>query len=553
MKHFKLMKGMLACLLSLALVFSCFTTVGAKAEGTESESGESTGGAGTESESGESTGGAGTESGSAESTSGAETTNKITATYNAETDKVDFVGEKAGTVYYAIVKKTGSKIGTKFASVTLDKDKKASIVLDSTDGGVKVDPTKDLYLWVGGEEPDAKKTYKPVLTVNATAYKKLVVTFNFSAAESASGEDIVKVTTKVGKTEKTLDVADISYRYSKDGTSFGDTWTNASSISGGTLATAVKDAAEGKATFEFRTNAIAASGESTAQRGSKLAKVTVKKAAKAPKIKVDYAKGIVAIKNGYDYAVKSESGAPTTSGSGDWTTILPVKKGGAADNEEIATNSYVPAAKVTTETKTSFTTKKISAISIEDLFAKVDSNAEKIYVYVRKSATAKAAPSDYAMVELKKPAAAPEFKEVKADGERKNATKPWTYALVASDTLSGGDYEYLIVKKDDVLSGENAIDLSAAKWSKLTAKGIVVGKAKSKISKTVTNILKADGNFDILIRKAAVKKGEDAAFASDYVRTSVSAPVNSGSGEDTTSKITWAPKNGVNTPSGSGE
>ncbi|MBR4341414.1 MAG: hypothetical protein IKP88_01665 [Lachnospiraceae bacterium] len=634
MKHFKLMKGVLACLLSLALVISCFGYAGVKADDPEPTTPETT----TEAEKFDITvtapdcvkltGTDGKDLGltgiakdtdvsfkvviseatkqlksvkagdtELEAAQGVYTVKvsaavtitvevedvPVTAEYIAATDTVKFTSSVAGKVLYATVKKAGAKV-TKTSEVELKADENdatkfvAEIVLNNKDGGVKVAEDKDLYLWYGFSAPDKKATVKPLLTVDGTKVKKLNVVLNYAVA----GTDkcaIASATAKIGKAESVVDLATLQYRYF-DGNAWGE-WTDVVkatatttepttttetpeevtgngtddgeattdgegettatveyNFTGKVLETAVNAAAEGKPAFEIKVKASAAveaveasegveavEGKN-AVRGSKAAKITVKKAGELKAVKVDYVKGTIAIKNGFDYAVMTEAGKTPTAE--DWNTVLPFKKGGTA-TADIKTVDYVPAKKVSTDTAAMFAKEKVSSKNISDLLGENDT----IYVYVRKSATTKAPASKACeVITIKKPAAAPAFTTQSIEGTK--GKKGWSYVLTAPEALTGGDYEYLIVKADADLT-----KISGAKWSKLNAKGIKLG-SKSKIDKSTTYTLAADGNYWILIRKAAVKKGDNAALASEYVKTLVGKPVDGGTTEAPTSTISWS-------------
>jgi hypothetical protein len=585
MKRFKLMKGMLACLLSLALVFSVVGPVGAWADENNPDNNESN--VASESGSGTSTSGSGTstsgESGSAEETP----QDTVTAVYNPETDKIEFTSTKqTGKVYFANVKKAaGSKIGKGYGSVDL-KEGKATLVLNNKDEGLNVAFNKDLFLWYGLTEPDekSKAVVKPLLTVYGSK-EKPVITLNYAAEGNAERSGIASIQKKSGKSMVNVDFADVSYCYAADGTTYGD-WTPAENLKGDAITAAIKAVADGnKAAFKFKINAKAAEEESDTEttpaesapstpaesapstpsesapstsaeetstettpakndknvRASKDVVVKVKKQANAPKVKVDYAKETIAIKNGFDYAVKSTSGEVAVN---EWITILQNKKGAKSTVDTIATVDYVPAKDPKANAEMFTSVKKRKSTDIAELF-KAAGNPDTIYIYVRKSATTKGPASAVTTIVVSKPAAATAFgSAVEAEGEK--GKKGYTYTLSFPEAFADG-YEYVIIKEGEDYTG------TKVKWTKVKAdKGVVVGKDKSSVNKKT--ILAADGKFYILIRKSMVKSGDNAGFASEITWTKVGVAETSGSGETATSKLTWeacdAP---VAESSGSGE
>jgi len=569
MKRFKLMKGILACLLSLALVLCAIEPTGIKADvDTPAENTESTT---SESGSGSTTAGSGSGSTTAGSGSTVEEV-PVTATYDPETDTVVFSAEKAVTLWYGVVGKAEGKAlaGNKFkkievkdwkqggaASGSAESTSAESTSAESTsaentnktdDGytvavsfekaGFNVKVNKDLYVYYTTIQPEAKtKTpYKPNLVVSKTATTdKLAVTLNYVSAYSGS-ETCAVATATLGKNKTAVDVANLLYRASTDekGKEFGE-WKPASELTGDKLAADIATVSvpktKKKINYQFRVKGtVAASTTETAKRSSDVAKVSVKKQSKAVKVKVDYVKTEgVAIKNGYDYAVVTStsggSGVPVPSASG-WYTVKPENASGSGENIVLSLD-YVPVDKKNvTGNETSFAKEKVNYIKMTDLLG--DNN--EVYVYVRKSATVKdpAGAASEAIV-LKKAEAAPSFSgaSVTQAAGKKGAL------LEIPAALKAGGYEYTIISKTD--------DITKAKWTKIKSntKAIEVGKAKQTIDKKKT--LTADDTCYIVFRKSAVAKSKtaDGSLASEMlwttVKTETATTSTSGSGSGTSS------------------
>lgn len=556
MKRFKLMKGMLACLLSLALVFCALEPAGVNAdEVTPTENNESN------------TSGSGSGSTTAGSGSGSGTTVEevpVTVTYDPVTDTVVFSAEKAVTLWYGVVGKAEGKAlaGNKFKKIEVKDWKQggaASGSAESTsaestsagstsaentnktdDGytvavsfekaGFNVKVKKDLYVYYTTTEPAAntKTAYKPNLVVSKTATTdKLAVTLNYVAAYSGS-ETCAVATATLGKNKTAVDVANLLYRASTDdkGKVFGE-WKPATELTGDKLATDIATVSNSKykINYQFRVKGTAATSTEDAKRSSDVAKVSVKKQSKAVKVKVDYVKTEgVAIKNGYDYAVVTStsggSGVPVPSASG-WYTVKPENASGSGENIVLSLD-YVPVDKKNiTGNETSFAKEKVNYIKMTDLLGDND----EVYVYVRKSATVKdpaGAASDAIL--LKKAEAAPSFSgaSVTQAAGKKGAL------LEIPAALKAGGYEYTIISKTD--------DITKAKWTKIKSntKAIEVGKAKQTIDKKKT--LTADDTCYIVFRKSAVAKSKnaDGSLASEMlwttVKTETATTSTSGSG-----------------------
>ena len=267
--------------------------------------------------------------------------------------------------------------------------------------------------------------------------------------------------------------------------------------------------------IQFRLTGASATDTEVAYRNTKAAKASVKKAAKAPKVKVDGVKGTIAIKNGYDYAVLTEEGA--TPEPSDWITILPFNKESKNETYTIATSDFVPTKKFAETSAAYFTSKKIKSISIADLFTAAKGTSENvpnsIYVFVRKSAAdGKPASAASTAVKIDKATAAPALKSLKdAEGKYAEAVKSdkgtaFTIPTISNDATdkNTASYEYLIIKAEDL----GKVDYAASKWGKLVAgKTLTVDKTKSKyVVGTESKDATLGTDCLILIRRAGDKK-----------------------------------------------
>lgn len=476
MKKFNLLKGLAISLLSLALCFVAFGAVKASA---------------------------------------------FTATYDSDTDTVKVSGVSGAKLYYTDLKKSGKQKIKSVGEASVSGGV-AVIVLDNKEEGIKVAENKTIYLYLS--ETDPMSAEKPEgtasITVKGSTVKKFAVTLNYACAasgEGTSGSGAPAFNATVDGKAVASPGTSVIFRSSTDGKTFGD-WKAGSELTGDELYKAV--IGDDTITYQFKLK------DAAGARDSKPAKVKVAKAAKAPKVKVDYLKGTVALKNGFDFHVSASSAAPTTLEG--WKTILPNNKLGTASKSGaiIETSKFVPYAKATdAASKAMFTKEKYKDLPVEDLFKDAPA-AEEIYLYVRKSATAKkpASAMNEELIKIKKEAGPIAFSAVSGETNEKKVTT-FTYSS------NSGDVEYLILKSAEIP------DLKDAKWAKLTSKGIVLKKSKTKVSKTQNNTL-GDTSY-VLIRIAGVKNESlPSAFTKTQIRKSTGAsgetiytwePVSSGS------------------------
>jgi hypothetical protein len=472
MKHFKLMKGVLACLLSLALVLSCFTTVGIKA---------------------------------AEGDSAAAATvtapSPVDATYNPKTDTLTTTGK----VIYVLKAESGNNIkaGAKCYEVSATATDNTLTAI-----GAKA-PNKDVYLYVCDKQFETAGTgIKANVVIKAQAAKKIVGNIDFTQADDPESVNVlsIKATDKAGK-----EIEGAQLIWSEDGTA----WKEASEFTGEYLAKKL----EAGASIQVKM----LGDEKT--RTSKAIKVKIPKLGKQPKVKADVKKDTYSIKNGMDFALFTKSGEKYEKVAGTtWKTILPVlktAKTATVDDSIVDTNSYKPldkkdkaAPEALTDGKVSYTKVKIKALGYDKLasiFGSAMQEGTKYYLGVRTSATAKKPASDISYFEFSLKAEAPiVYTESKVKDQylvasgKEFAKKGFVIGTVANyaategydDSFkfsttagSGADtataaYEYAVVKLADITpsgSGEVAIDWSTVSWKKLDpAKTKISAKLKGK-------------------------------------------------------------------------
>lgn len=538
MKHFKLMKGVLACLLSLALVVTCFTSVGAKAEET--------------------------------SGSGTATVTKpdpVTATFDWSTNTIS-AGSEA--VVYVLKAKTGNAIKKGAKSASLSKvDKSNPVVYAATmaDLGIKK-AKKEVYLYVCSKEfEEAETNITANLVIKAPAAKKVTGTIDYTKADGTSATFNVISATAVDDKKAAIKDPEIWWSTEAEGTYYpvnsATTSTTRKYADGKTYAPEGFDGktlnemlAAGGGTIYIKM-AGTSSKDGDPQFGSQAVKVKIAKQAKASKIKLDAKKDTLSLKNGFDfgYVTKDAKGEVTDI---KWFTILPQLKTAAVKTAAasiVPTTAYTPLTKkdsnagkeVTSESgdkSYSYTAYKFKALSIDTIIDTFTNNKKadgtddslgpvdgKYYIAVRKSATEKKPASAYDIIELAvqsdKPlvytqdnVAGQYLVATSADFDKKGiivgtiapnpgllstsgapagsgepatsgydtsfelVTKaPAGQVIVGADT-NGTSYEYAILaQKDLVATGEKAIDWSTIAWKKLDpAKTKITSKFKTKYS-----------------------------------------------------------------------
>ena len=302
------------------------------------------------------------------------------------------------------------------------------------------------------------------------------------------------------------------------------------------------------------------------QRGSKAKAVSPKNPAKAPKVKVDYLAGTIALKAGFDYVVMGEEVAtPSAISASSWNTILPVDAEGTAAESTIASTAYTYYKKMPTDDTAKNAAKpffyngdkKAKSLKLADLcataWAPTETTTGTAVIYVRKTATDKAPASAVQnAIKIAPPTAAPTLTVSGSSITAYNSTKK-QFAPLGSNisganlgAKTGSEYEFIVVMASDLT--DNTIDWTKVKWAKLGTTKNVKLKLSTKIvyksteTPAVTRCtLKEDGttldgDVIIVIRGAGVKESRTAAgiLPTEYVKTKF---VASGSGENAT--INW--------------
>jgi hypothetical protein len=527
MKHFKLMKGVLACLLSLALVVTCFTSVGAKADET---------------------------SGSGTATVTAPTT--VSAEFKWATNTVE---ANSAAVVYVLKAKTGNTIKKGAKSVTLAKASQTATKFSATmaDLGIKK-ATKEVYLYVCDKEFEANGTnISANLVIKAPAAKKVVGTIDYTKADGDDKTFNVISATATDDKKAAIKDPEIWWSTEADGTYY-QVNDSAKADTPRKYADSKTDAPKG---FDGKTlNEMLAAGGTIyikmagkdgatgdAQFGSQAVKVKIAKQAKAPKAKVDAKKDTIALKNGFDFgfAVKDETTKEYTVEK--WFTILPNLKTATVksyDSSIVATTNYTPLGKKDSNAgkevesasgnatiKTySYTAYKFKALSIETILKVFRNESSLNYtngdcvIAVRKSATEKKPASAASYLELSAQSDKPlVYTQDNVDGEYLVATSadfdkkgiiagtvvPFPGSVSGEDTIAtkgyddtfevgkisgsgeivnadtnGSTYEFAILaQKDLVATGDKAIDVSTIAWKKFDpAKTKITSKLKTKYS-----------------------------------------------------------------------
>ena len=288
-----------------------------------------------------------------------------------------------------------------------------------------------------------------------------------------------------------------------------------------------------------------------AYRATKPVKVAVANAKAAKAVKVDVTKSTIALKNGYDFAMTDkDTDTPSIEGA---FTILPFNKLGKSkelileneewiegdDTELCRTSDYVPVAKVTENAKV-FTNIKVKTYSIDDIAMLCNQSpggSGNLYIWIRKSATAKKPAELWTLVTVTQIAEAPVATADKTTGyyavQEVDDTKGVIKGIEVTNAKSDkneGSFEYLIVDAKDIKAVEESnpvvyyadIDFTSAKWTALSDKGLTVGKSKSKYSNKegvkASDHTLAAGSV-VLIRRAGIKDGN--VLASNYTITMI--------------------------------
>ena len=258
--------------------------------------------------------------------------------------------------------------------------------------------------------------------------------------------------------------------------------------------------------------------EVTLFRLSKEAKVKIPKSAKAPTVKIDYAKDTIALKNGMQVSIDGKK----------WMTVSPYDK-----NETTREHKFYSDSTTVTKTKVSAVTPRelVDAVNTNNLDSCQYGSNVDIVLLVRTAATDKKFPSASATITFKTPAARPEYTTAAANGQY-----PFSYTVAdktagitaemtmdVSKLIDKGKeedfskFEYILL---DNAVGATEVDLLKVKWSPVPADGKVdlsgkIGKTYkyTKTDKSSATVKYEDSTFVVLRRKA---DKENELFASGY-------------------------------------
>jgi hypothetical protein len=539
MKNFKLMKGVLACLLSLVLVVSGFGSVGLHAD-------------------------------TATTTTTVVAPTAQSADYDPMTDCL--VASSAAKVVYVLKAEKGNTIkkGSKCFSLSTTATENTLTAI-----GVK-STAKDAYLYVCDKEfEEDGKNINANLVIKGQAAKKITGVIDYTKADDKDSTTVlsIKATDKNKK-----EIENPTAIWSEDGT----TWKAANEFKGSNL---VKMLEAGGGTIQVKML-----GTDTAPyvRTSKAIKVKIAKQGKAPTVKVDVKKDTFSIKNGMDFALFTKSGENYTLVDG-WKTVLPVLKTAATktlDDSIVSTGTeYKPVgkkdakaakAKADNDGKVSYTSTKVKALSYDKMVSSLSgATTGEYYIGVRTSATEKKPASAVTYFKFEGKTEAPivytascvsgeylissgtDFpkkgillKNI-ANYNGENGTTGYDDSFQLNTTAGTGadknvgSYEFAIVNKTDwdatvdTNAETAAIDWSTVSWKKLDpAKTKINAKlktkygttAKSGITATLTATTKPDGftagtsipqdvKTVILVRRAGIKgkTAEDTVVASNII------------------------------------
>ncbi len=511
----------------------------------------------------------------------------FTATYDPQTDTVTIVPtddsvEKV-TVYSFKSAEAGQEIKkAKKVEVNVVTGG-ATLVLNNNTGGFKIAENKPAYFYITVATGTAA-TVTPNFNLAATDVKKInSVTFKYSKAyANSTATDVIVVKYTVdGATEPTtatisqLKIGDLVGTEKTPSTIF----VGENQFTGDDLYKIISDTEKknnkevarkhklnvqilGSADPFKTTDNVQYNGK----RSAKAKAVSPKSIAKAPKAKVDYLKGTIALKAGFDYVVLSAepvSGAATIPAT-SWRTILPVDADGTAVKAVMDSTTYTYYKKMPTDTtekeaaKAFFYNgdKKAKTLNLADICDEAwnESASGTAIIYVRKTATDKAPASAASeKIVVNKAAAAPTVAVSGAsvtistyDAKKKLFKTIPAFEGANDGAKAGSEYEILVVTQADLKAGD--IDWSKVKWTKFNpTKGLKL-KLSSKISYTTkdkeaatVSTVDGEGNLVadviILVRGAGVKEAKKngktvpGALPTEQLKTKI---VSVGSGDDAT-------------------
>ncbi len=263
--------------------------------------------------------------------------------------------------------------------------------------------------------------------------------------------------------------------------------------------------------------------EVTLFRLSKEAKVKIPKSAKAPNVKIDYAKDTIALKNGMQVSIDGKK----------WMTVSPYDK-----NETTREHKFYSDSTTVTKTKVSAVTPRelVDAVNTNNLDSCQYGSNVDIVLLVRTAATDKKFPSASTTIKFKTPAARPDTTTAAANGQYpisytvadKTAKIAAEMIINVSELIDKGKeedfstYEYILLDKS---VNDTGVDLLKVKWSPIPADGKVdlsgkIGKTYkyTKTDKSSATVKYEDSTFIVLRRKA---DKDNELFASKYIEVGI--------------------------------
>ncbi len=426
--------------------------------------------------------------------------------YAPATDSIQVKAAATNDTYflYLLKKDEAAKVSTRTTPVEITKGTPLNIIET-----FKIKPDKDLLIYCSTAPIEAGKTTgKANFKIGATPYSKLTITADYTALDTTDGCGIATIVATKKADKKNLvifnkyaegvDAAkraakaaeDAVWEWSEDGT----TWQAAKTC---------------KLTLNT-TAYIRVKGDATANiRCSKVYKIKFAKEQKAKTVKVDVKKMTIALKNGYEYAVKPAEDAEDKTLV--WTVILPYNKNSKNAEAELAGVNYKPVDKKDEAYNTTYSTKtKVSSISIIDI-----ENYQR-GIYVRALATLKKPATPESLVEIPEMTTAP---VVKIEGQEAAAAKgdiittgtAIEFDMPAVENGTGDEnaavYELAVIKKANFTD----INWATVSWKKVkpNAKKAIKATLKTKYTAGTTKVeaKASDSGTMIVVRRAGVKAG----------------------------------------------
>lgn len=436
-----------------------------------------------------------------------------------------------GGYIYVMKSAESATIKAKTTPLSISASSKVSLVTKA-----KVKEGNSAYFYISETKLTEDTSVEPNLVVPAPSYKKIEVSIDYYATALGSALNSVIGTPKEGDPENIVcaktahdTVPQAGLEYSTDGKTWVKTNDGTAPLNGKKL-----ESFYGKTLYLRVAGADGKNGD--AKRASKALKVKIGKQATLKAVKVDVAKGTIALKNGMDYRVLTSTAVPSTikpveavSGSSvAWNTILPYNKNGKQDklaNSIVATADFVACSPKIEDNLGYFTTLKLKSLNITDLKDASDkswSDENSLIVEARTSATEKKPCSTSVAVLIPRQAAAPAVslgkdKEGTAITSVTSAAIDFNAPEIKNDDAdkAAAKYEMLVVDAADL----SKVDLYASKFKSVKSKATKAIKegAKYKWVDTdgETHEVQVAENCIILIRRAADKKSGN--LASDYV------------------------------------